>query len=52
MSPPTRSLRYHIVLALVAKLAMLALLYLFFFSPAHRPAIDPTALFGLAVSVR
>jgi hypothetical protein len=52
MSPPAPSLRRHIILALIAKLAMLTLLYFFFFSPAHRPAIDPTAPLGLAVSVR
>jgi hypothetical protein len=37
------ALRRDLVLLVAAKLAMLAVLYALFFSPAHRPAIDPAA---------
>jgi hypothetical protein len=36
-------LRRDLILLLALKLAMLALLYVLFFSPAHRPAIDVAA---------
>ena len=38
-----RTLRRDLVLLVAAKLAMLAILYALFFSPGHRPAIDPAA---------
>ncbi|MEG3788909.1 cytochrome oxidase putative small subunit CydP [Lysobacter sp. CCNWLW3] len=35
-----RSLRRRVVIAIAAKLALIAALYLIFFSPPHRPRID------------
>lgn len=36
-------LRRHLTLLLAIKLAALALLWVLFFSPAHRPAVDSQA---------
>jgi hypothetical protein len=39
-----RQLGSRVAIALVAKLALLAVLYLLFFSPSHRPHIDAAAI--------
>ena len=36
-------LRRDLLLSVALKLVLLAILYVLFFSPAHRPAIDPVA---------
>jgi hypothetical protein len=38
-----RAMRRDLVILIVAKLALLSVLYCLFFSPAHRPAIDAVA---------
>ncbi|MBN8874600.1 MAG: hypothetical protein J0H67_17315 [Rhodospirillales bacterium] len=43
-------LRRDIVGVLLLKLVALTLLWLFCFSPAHRPAIDPAGLFASPAS--
>jgi hypothetical protein len=41
-------LRRDLILLLAIKLSMLVALYLLFFSPTHRPAIDPAIWIGTA----
>ncbi|MET0498090.1 MAG: cytochrome oxidase putative small subunit CydP [Steroidobacteraceae bacterium] len=45
--PPTRwapRLRRHLIWAIALKLALVALLYALFFSPDHRPQLDPSGV--------
>jgi hypothetical protein len=46
-----RSLGYELALVIGLKLIALVALYLLFFSPQHRPAIDPAARIAGAVPV-
>lgn len=39
-----RGLKRRVVTAIAAKLALLAVLYLMFFSPSHRPRVDDAAV--------
>lgn len=39
-----RSIVVHLIVVVIAKLALLALLYALFFSPAHRPDVDADAV--------
>ncbi|WP_223620123.1 cytochrome oxidase putative small subunit CydP [Lysobacter sp. ESA13C] len=43
-SRPTRTLLRRIAATIAAKLALLVVLYLLFFSPSHRPHIDDAAV--------
>lgn len=47
-----RLLRRRIVVAVVAKLALLTVLYLLFFSPSHRPRIDDAKVDRLLLPTR
>lgn len=39
-----RSTVVHLILVVIAKVALLALLYALFFAPAHRPDVDADAV--------
>ena len=45
------TLRRHLAVLLLIKVAALALLWAVFFSPSHRPQIDPQAMSGRLASV-
>ncbi len=46
VSPTVRALARHIGVVLAIKVVAILMLFLFFFSPSHRPDIDPAAMEG------